>query len=221
MLDDWFGIGKMLEALERGTREFREVYKAHHLPVATARGEMKAAEIKARGQIRVLAIMNEADRLLVEAEVEERTLNEKLVLPLLEYGARETQGDLMEIWAKLLASSVADGQLHVSFPHILNELSANEVKILTRLYNWERDSGFDQEPNAAMLKSVSKIESEEFAIAVDNLMRTRLCTFKFRGDKEPFWPDDRTRVRDEHYLSLTTLGIRFVKACQGPLRTDN
>lgn len=46
MSDDYLGIGKLAEAIERGTREFREVAKVYLEPIAKERGELQADKIR-------------------------------------------------------------------------------------------------------------------------------------------------------------------------------
>jgi hypothetical protein len=44
--DDNLGLGKLAEALERGTREMRELEKTYIDPIAKEKGELQADKIK-------------------------------------------------------------------------------------------------------------------------------------------------------------------------------
>lgn len=216
MADDYLGIGKLAEAIERGTREFREVAKAHLEPIAREKGQFKADKIRFEREAQAIKMMMETDRLLEDAGIERRILNRKIAIPLIENASLETEEELTAKWAGLLASSVSGNQIHVSFPAILAQLTSTEVKILDALFSWSKQweqSGTWEQAKHTMskLRESLRISKEVFRIPAENLLRLRLCWV------DNAWGDDALFERDsEIHLLLTGLGKSFVEACNGP-----
>jgi hypothetical protein len=214
--DDYLGIGKLAEAIERGTREFREVAKVYLEPIAREKGQFQADKIRFEREVQAAKIMMEADRLLQDAGIERRTLNLKIAIPLIENASLETEEELTAKWAGLLASSVSGNQIHVSFPAILAELTSTEVKILDALFSWskqwEQTGTWEQtEHTMRKLRESLGISKEVFRISAENLLRLRLCWM------DAAWSEDAAFDREgEIHLLLTALGKSFVAACHGP-----
>src|SRR5687767_4013840 len=108
MADDLLGLGKVCEALEKGTKEVRELAKVYFKPIAKEKGELRADKIRLERMHQTFKTMEEADRLLQKAGIKHRRLNQKIVIPLLEHASLETDEQLAINWAGLLASSVSD-----------------------------------------------------------------------------------------------------------------
>ncbi|SPP64732.1 Abi-alpha family protein [Nitrospira lenta] len=218
-MDDLLGIGRIFEAFERGTREFREVTKLYYEPIVKVKGQLKATELQIRGRVRVVRALLEADRQIKKAGIKKRTLNEKVALPILEYVSLETEDELIEKWAGLLASSTAGDAVHPSFPHILSQLSVDDAQILDRLYIWmlEEERGLDYaRHNSGQLKLLLGLSHQRFVIATENLSRLKLCRDGREGDDAPFWATPSSFVDDLQPLKLTVLGLRFIQMCRGP-----
>lgn len=122
-------------------------------------------------------------------------------------------------WAGLLASSVSDDFVHVSFPGILADLTSSEVKILDKLFiwasHWEETGIWEQSAHTMnKLRNQLGFSKKEFRIPVENLLRLRLCM------EDSAWGLDAVFDRDsEVHLLLTALGKSFVKACKGPSKS--
>lgn len=216
MSDDYLGIGKLAEAIERGTREFREVVKIYLEPIVREKGQLQADKIRFEREVQAAKMMMEADRLLQDAGIERRTLNLKIAIPLIENASLETEEELTAKWAGLLASSVSGNQVHVSFPAILAELTSTEVKILDILFSWSKQweqTGTWEQPEHTMrkLREALGISKEVFRIPAENLLHLRLCWM------DNAWSDDALFDRDSDiHLLITGLGKSFVGACHGP-----
>ena len=218
-MDDLLGIGRIFEAFERGTRELREVAKVYWEPIAKEKGRLEATELLIRGRVRVHRALVEADRQIRKAGIKKRTLNEKVALPILEYVALETEDELIEKWAGLLASSTAGDAVHPSFPHILSQLSVQDARILDRLYTWrlEEERGHDYaRHNSGQLKQILCLSHEQFVIATENLARLKLCRDSREGGDTPMWATSPSFVDDLQPWTLTVLGLRFIQMCRGP-----
>ncbi len=216
MNDDYLGIGKLAEAIERGTREFREIAKTYLEPIAREKGQLQADKIRCQREAQAVKMMMEADQLLQDAGIKRRTLNLKIAIPLIEKASLETEEELIAKYAGLLASSVSGNQIHVSFPAILSELTSTEVKILDVLFSWTKQweqAGTWQQAEHTMskLRESLVISKEVFRIPAENLLRLRLCWM------DAAWSEDAAFDREgDIHLLLTALGKSFVRACHGP-----
>jgi len=85
-----------------------------------------------------LSMMQKAAKMLAEAGIDPRPVAPKLFLPLLEHASLEDDDCLQKRWAALLANA-ADARssttVSSSFPQILSQLTADEVKLLDRIYD--------------------------------------------------------------------------------------
>ena len=95
MNDDYLGIGKLAEAIERGTREFREIAKTYLEPIAREKGQLQADKIRCQREAQAVKMMMEADQLLQDAGIKRRTLNLKIAIPLIEKASLETEEELI------------------------------------------------------------------------------------------------------------------------------
>lgn len=221
MSGDLLGIGKLVEALEKGTREVRELAKTYYAPIAKEKGELRADRIRVERKLQAIKMMLEADRLLQEAGVKSRKLIRKIALPVLEFASLESDDQLTMKWAGLLASSVAGDSVHVSFPQILNELTPGEARILDLLYAWQEEAvsvtnWSPMDYTMQRLRMEIGLSKEEFQLSAENILRLRLC----RADV--FWSFEAAVEReDEVRLIITPLGISFVKTCRGPSFRQN
>jgi hypothetical protein len=213
MADDLLGFGKLAEAVERGTREVREVIKAYAEPIAKAKGHNRATEIQLIGLQRIKKMVGKADRMLSAANRKRKSLNEKIVIPVLEHTFRETQDELIERWAGLLASSLAGDPVHNSFPRILSEITPAEAQILDQLFKWREGRSALAYSNTKVLQEEIGLSEKELVIASENLLRLRLCA------ADSFLTMDAMLANKAgSRLYLTYLGVEFVKVCQGPDR---
>ncbi len=216
MPEDLLGWGKIAEALEKGTREVRELAKVYLEPVARAKGQLHADKIKHQCFKNAVKMLQEADHLLRDAGVTKRKLDLKVVIPIIEHSSLVEEEDLTSKRAGLLASAAAGDPVHVSYPKILAELTAAEAKILDLLFQWKEDetrvaNWSPQEHTIGKVTREIGLANKEFQIATENLQRHRL------GRTDMFWTDfDEQSLSDDRRLLLTPFGSDFVRACRGP-----
>jgi hypothetical protein len=159
---------------------------------------------------------NRANELLKEAGFSEpKPVDLKTLLPLMEFCSLENEdSDLIEKWAGLLATASSLGLKNYAYPHILNQLSPIEVKIIDMLHeNYidpsiaEYDEWFDRKEICNKLN----ISKDDSIIYFDNLFRLGVAMSSFATTV-----DQVDKVFHKNCL-LTPLGYDFTKACKGPV----
>lgn len=78
MADDLLGLGKVCEALEKGTKEVRELAKMYFKPIAKEKGELRADKIRLERMHQTFKTMEEADRLCKRLVLNTDDLTKKL-----------------------------------------------------------------------------------------------------------------------------------------------
>jgi hypothetical protein len=81
-----------------------------------------------------LKVLSRAKDILKEKGLDTKSVDLKVLVPILEGAALEEDDEMTEIWAKLLASASHEGNVITPFPKILSELGSKEAKILSWLY---------------------------------------------------------------------------------------
>ncbi len=141
----------------------------------------------------------------------------KTLLPLIEFCSLENDdSDLIDKWAGLLATASSFGLINYTYPHILNQLSSIEVKILDILYD-----NYGDERKELIIRWVSRdaicnklnITGDDIIIYLGNLFRLGLCRSSFATVIDRI--SSETDIFYEN-CTLTPLGVDFIKACKGP-----
>lgn len=57
----------------------------------------------------------------------------KVLLSAMEFASLETDDDLRDIWANLIANEMLDASVHPEFPSVLSRLGAHDAKVLSEL----------------------------------------------------------------------------------------
>jgi hypothetical protein len=143
----------------------------------------------------------------------------KVLLPLVQAAALETDEALADKWAALLANA-ADPSVKtvvtVKFVEILRALSTAEAKILQHLNVKQKDYSLNYSLNLDSLAARLDIMEQDFEIAADSLLSTRLCELP---------PDDFIIDRNgdliqtthgKGELRLSSLGKAFLTAVTPP-----
>ena len=169
-----------------------------------------------------IKIYTKAQQLTSDAGLSPHSINLKILIPLLENGSLESNEDVADMWAHLLANASISDSIRSSYVTILGELEPIEAKILQYIFiEFNKRHGFNFEPTneyagsieGALIQRVFQLDNAEFERSIDNLFRVRLLAptasrLEFLDDKEtPF----------AHYtkkqLGVTYLGYYFAKAC--------
>jgi hypothetical protein len=94
----------------------------------------------------------------------------------------EEDEEMRDKWSAMLAHAAdtsSDVQIRPSYPEILKQLSALEVKLLDKFYDSIKEKPKEEQENNGILKEkvfkVFDISSNEYDVLVENLFRLGLC----------------------------------------------
>lgn len=162
-----------------------------------------------------------AKEILLEAGYSEpKPVDLKTLVPLLEGCSLEDEdSELIDKWAGLLANASSIGLKLVSYPHILNQISPVEAKLLDKIYehainNIPREKWNKEGISHDNLFNSFTISVNELIIYLDNLYRLELC--------QPIGSSPLTlggislSPKTSNIVCVTYLGADFVEACKGP-----
>jgi len=113
-----------------------------------------------------LSMMQKASKILSDAGIDPKPVAPKLFLPILEHASLEDDEYLQERWATLLANVAGSGGKVVvacAFPGILKELSSEEARILTKMYEGLKEEFARSESPALPLRTPLGTHSRVFA----------------------------------------------------------
>ncbi|MDD2516235.1 MAG: Abi-alpha family protein [Candidatus Gracilibacteria bacterium] len=150
----------------------------------------------------------------VSEELQEPPL--KISMPLIENASLESEDELQEKWANLLANSLTNKKdIKPAFIEILKELSSIEVKILDKIYEEAKNTGgilTNIQFSSEKIAQIFLISIDEVRVIIDNLYRLRLAEAPgVQGiQMGGFFPVGKTN----DIFQITFLGIKFIEACK-------
>jgi len=198
--DDLLGLKSLIEAV----RPFTD-------PVLKALGEGIAERLEFynwRWSVKAIA---RARELLAAEGIAIGPVPPKLMVPILEGAALESEEELVERWACLLASASAGDDVLPAYPEILRQLTPIEVRMLDWISKQPptiRGRGHDA-------RRALGLEYRRFALLVGNLRRLGVAEIRGLLDGDQIYDVDEDRA-----LVLTVLGQEFIRVCQGPRRDE-
>lgn len=167
----------------------------------------KVGLLRLRSSIKVF---HRAKEILNDAGFSEpKPVDLKTLIPLLEHCSLENEeSDLIDKWAGLLATASSSGLKTYSYPHILNQISPNEAKIIDFIYDKSiefiaRSAGVVTAKMALYFDHLSdllNIDQSEITLYLLNLNRLGLA---------------EVYIKDK-ILNISAMGLDFVTACRGP-----
>jgi hypothetical protein len=224
---------KILAAVAQN-QEIREAFGGFLSPVAKEIGNYLADKIRFARFRESIKCAKRAREMLAEAGTEQVPVELKVLVPIAEGCSLEESDELVEVWARLLASAASGRAVIPAYPKILQELSPSEVRILDLVFRehvaWEARSGNLDEATAKLdyhgvpsqklveLMNQDGLSQNQFEVFVANLQRLRLIEESPHLDvdmrnmaRAEFRPDERL-IR----LHPTVLAIAFMNACGEP-----
>lgn len=207
MSDNLIGIAQVLSALEKITREPRELLLRLFGPIADATGELLADKINAKRSANLERALRIALEQLRAIHAEPRPVNLVILMPIVQQASLEDRDDLVAQWAGLLASAATGEEIHTSYPKILSEIAPGEARLLNVLYRWETTS--EDEGDRDLLKHARLSEESLPVFAINLGLRHGLIN----GVQTSLWKPDLTKWNN---IRLTPLGADFVRVCRGP-----
>jgi hypothetical protein len=233
MSDDPIGVSQALQAISELTKEFRQFVLALVGPGAEETGQLLADKIRYLRFKNAFRTFQRAHDLLRQAGVQPKSINLKLLVPILEGCSLEEDDDLTSKWAGLLASAAAGEQIPPSYAKILSELSPGEARLLNLVDEWnekisavaserqDKPSGHSHPGDVildrtglsghSLLKRTGLTEQELPRVMFDLDARHGLVHFygqKWKPDLDGLWQ-----------MRLTPFGDDFVRVCRGPQRS--
>lgn len=151
-----------------------------HAP-AEALGGILADAISERRHANLIKIAGRAQERLSKAGVSAKQVPLSVIHPAIEAASLEEDPDLQEVWSNLLANAAdsrANNSVPPSFPLILRELSARDVKFLDALFQMALDElKRRQTAQTPWLNSLGSIEFQH-SDAYDVFEKAGLARFK-------------------------------------------
>ena len=174
--------------------------------------------IRFKNSIRVL---QKAKQILEDQGMEPQPVNLKILVPILENAGLEDENELVDQWARLLASASAGQTVTPAFPTILSQLTPLDAQVLESLWRALQSSsvavseGQQYQPiTADDLRKTHGLSESDFHLLADNLLRLRLILIG--GLVIDDMGDEPVPIRGYQQIALSELGIRFMNACHGP-----
>jgi hypothetical protein len=169
---------------------------------------------------RAQAVGKNAAQLLAKVGREPQPVEPKVLVPLVQAAALETDPGLSEQWAALLANAADPEQrakVLPGFVDILRQLTPTEARVVNYIYA-------GQPPFSTSLIRPTSITTGEImaaveippatvAMSVDNLLRLRLCEKRTGGLDSA---GDATSLSMTYDVLPTIFGLEFFKACTPP-----
>ncbi|MBN1841318.1 MAG: DUF4393 domain-containing protein, partial [Deltaproteobacteria bacterium] len=218
MVQDLAGAGKIAEATERGTREFRELIKDLLSPSANEIGECIADKVRIYRFKSTVRAIRKAQKQIKESGLSAQPIQLKHLIPMLEGASLEEDDGLTSKWAGLIASAVTKSDVLPAFAEILRQLSPEEARMLDFMFDNASDlpgiAGPAYGVDKAKLQSFSGLSQQQFLVRIQNLHRLELIVQLTHSMSEPIrgfrgWGQWGT-------VGLTALGEAFVTICRGP-----
>ncbi|WP_046242296.1 Abi-alpha family protein [Hymenobacter terrenus] len=173
---------------------------------------------------RIQQLSERAKALLGAAGRDAQPIEEKVLFPLVQAAALESDESLAEKWAALLANAADPAQrvnIGRGFVEVLRQLEPADALVLERLYQAIRSDDRDAltwESAPVHTKNFGKelgLAPKQFAVSIDTLLRLRLCAL----------PTPRKRTLDSgmeptsaatFQVCPTVFGREFLAACTPP-----
>jgi Abortive infection alpha len=232
----------------RATRSINDLISALFGPAAEEAGQMLRDEVRSYRRLRRARLWARTQSALRKLGVSPKPVPSKLLSPIIDNASLEDDDDLQDIWANLLANAADPrerNKIHPSFPAILKELTAQDVKFLDALYNAALELGkgthytlsLDRVPidprslqaiySAAGLANARPPQDEWLEMTQQSdlndfrEMQVSMNTFEREGIiakvyEMPIRDGNTNTYALGMAYSFTSLGASFVAACQAP-----
>ena len=187
-------------------------------------GAMLADDVRIRMHLpRNIKLLRRVKHILEQEKIKPKSVNMKVLLPLLDAAALEDDETMAERWASLLASAAIpnnESALESSFIEILKQLPPAHAYLLDVFYEQiEREELPTEKWNEdgvvlSDLKSFLKKEVPQSDVAIQNLLRLRLVALPTVKLGVANGQEVRVTVTSSNILCATSLGQAFVSACK-------
>ncbi|MBO2010873.1 Abi-alpha family protein [Hymenobacter negativus] len=154
-----------------------------------------------------------AVQLLKNVGREPQPVEPKLLVPLVQAAALESDESLSDRWAALLANAADSAQrvaVQPGFVEVLRQLTPADALLLHSLYYPPKGSGLPA--SQRMLKQFDGLglSYADINLSVDNLIRLHLCVGRTERGGMFYDPDRPSQI------GATVFGKQFMQACSAP-----
>ena len=166
---------------------------------------------------RAQQIGQKATALLIASGREPKSVEPKLLVPLIQAAALESDESLSDKWAALLANAADPAQrvqIQPGFVVVLQQLTPTDARVVEQLYQAaEGISGMEKQHTvfSAGIMSHLKLTEQEMRLSMDTLLRLQLC----RAVATHGGYSVESFVMPSALL-MTTFGLHFTQACAPP-----
>jgi hypothetical protein len=202
MADDAMPYEKAIEETAKATGKVVDLvhdgFRAVSPAVADAYGYLIGDRISALRQRNLDAVARDADRILRERKVTDRSaVAEQIGLPLLEAAAAESRDELRTLWARLLANSIDPDRsenVRPEFISLIQKLEPLDARVLEFLHTKEKDLHVPKHKAHDLLRC----RDTAAFVSIGHLVELR-CVRTEGGN---------------HHLVLTELGVELMVAVE-------
>ena len=174
-----------LNSIVEITKSITDLIKPFTDPVLTEAGQYIADKIRFLRYKNSVNILIKAKQILDDQNLTPNPVDLKILVPIMESAGLESDNELIEKWANLLATASITNDVSPRFPKVLSELTGLDVHVLDYILNNERISN----------KTSYSFDDNEHVTTYDIL--------KEFGDLNAIYPDNNKNKL--LYISLDTL----------------
>lgn len=174
-------------------------------------GKIFSDQVRAVRLKNVVRIIERTRKMLEDANLTPREVNLKFFFPFIEYSSLESEPEMVERWAALLAnfSSSSDESVRQTiFPQLLSQLSSREAHILEWMAEVVQRNLLPKQSATELHFGPATLSGREFYIALNNLRRLGLI--------DVFPSEVHLIGYSKQYAEITHLGVTFLEACRKP-----
>ena len=221
---DIAGIGKAAASVEMGTREVRELLSLFFKPPITELGLWAGDWLRIQRERQFVKTMAKAKSNLDNAGIEIKSVQLKLMVPLMDACSLENEEDMSDRWANLLAAAASGNSVLPSHVQLLSALSSDEARFLDSLKKLQQASRPKGSQGWRAVCGVSvmdlrlqlRLSQNEYNRLVINLFRLGLVDVVHKQEGTmigdfPFPPLD-----DKMMIGTTAFGDDFLAVCNKP-----
>jgi hypothetical protein len=226
------------------TKPYSDLLQALFGPAAEEAGLMLKESVQRFRQMRRTRFFGRTQEKLSNAHIKPSHVSLKILIPIIDNASMEEDDDIQDIWANLLASAANPteaGTVYPSFPTILKELTARDVKFLDALFTEALEASqlgrnrrvedvlllpartrdiYAQSCMGKCLADLHGIELHEFLGIEASGRHLSMNTFERNNILVKNYGVVKTGLDNDSELgiaySFTNLGACFVTACRGP-----
>lgn len=169
--------------------------------------------VEAEKILAVDVLARATERANVAAPAASPAIKANIVVSVLQHSGSETDVNLRELWANLLAQEIVGGDVHPEVVRILSRLTAQEAQVLAELAESKKDSAFQVAARSFVSALDTQLSVSIFGIKV-SARRRRHSNFS-----EALLESLGLIEKFEGGWVLSTIGEEFVRSVAGPTTT--